>query len=154
MRRQLGRRTTGLLVLGTVLLATGCGDSGDVTSNEPLAIARHPDASGDGQTGPAGERLPDQLRAVITRNGQPIEGVQVQWSTINGGSFSPGIGESAESGVAETFWTLGPGVGAQTATAQVVGEDDLLVTFTAVATVEPGGPPPDDGAPQAARSPE
>jgi hypothetical protein len=104
----------------------------------PLIVAKAPTESGDAQTGPVGQALPNELRIIVTRDGTPQSGLTVNWSTSNG-SLDPTSGPTDESGIGTTAWTLGPTGGAQTAQAAVTGATGSPLTFTATAT---GGPPP------------
>ena len=105
-----------------------------------MAVAQTEDASGDGQVGFVGETLDDALRVIVTRDGQPVEDVEVQWLTT-GGTVSPGSSLTDATGIATSTWTLGPTPGDQTASARVVGAEGSPVDFTAsaVMTPPPGG---------------
>ena len=131
------------LALGVVAtLVGGCGDGGDSTPNpSPLVVAKEPTASGDAQTGPVGEALPNDLRIIVTRDGSPQSGVTVNWSTTTG-SLAPTSGPTGGDGIAASSWTLGPTAGAQTAQATVTGATGSPVTFTATALGEPLPPAP------------
>ena len=128
------------LALGVVAaLVGGCGGGGDSTPNpSPLVVAKEPIASGDAQTGPVSEALPNDLRIVVTRDGSPQSGVTVTWSTATG-SLAPPSGPTGSDGIAASSWTLGTTPGAQTAQAAVAGATGSPVTFSATAT---GGAPP------------
>lgn len=132
------RRGVALLVLGSsVWLGVACSD--DQGPSEPPLVVEKPDTkSGDEQIGPAGMILGNPLRVLITRDGEPVEGVGVSWSAAQGGSISD-VQESDEQGIASAFWTLGPGLGTQAATAEVNGATNSPLTYTA--TAEPAEPP-------------
>jgi plastocyanin len=104
----------------------------------PLVLAKEPTASGDAQTGPVSEALPNDLRVVVTQDGSPRPGVTVTWSTSSG-SLAPTSGPTDDGGIAASSWTLGPTAGAQAAQATVAGATGSPVTFSATAT---GGAPP------------
>ena len=133
----------GLLMLGasSALLAIGCSadDQGPVES--PLVIEKPATKSGDRQTGPVSLALGNPLRVLITRDGEPVEGVGVSWSAGQGGSLG-NTEESDELGIATAVWTLGPDFGAQTATAAVDGADGSPLTYTATAEDDTPPPPP------------
>jgi plastocyanin len=131
------------LALGVVAaLVGGCGSGGDSTPNpSPLAVAKEPTASGDAQTGPVSEPLPNSLRIVVTRDGSPQSGVTVTWSTLTG-SLAPISGPTGGDGIAASSWTLGPTAGAQSAQATVAGATGSPVTFSATASAGPPPPPP------------
>jgi plastocyanin len=126
--------------LGAALvLAGGCGGGGDSNPNpSPLVLAKEPSASGDAQTGPVSNALPNDLKVIVTRDGSPQTGVSVTWSTTNG-TLDPTSGPTDATGIAASTWVLGPTAGGQTAQASVQGATGSPVTFTATAT---GGPPP------------
>ena len=131
-------RRVGVFVVGTLLwLGAACGDD-DEGPGDTLDIEKPSLQSGDRQTGPAGEALVDPLRVLITRDGEPVEGVDVDWSVNEGGSLSEEQ-VSDEEGIASVVWTLGPDVGEQEAAASLDGADGSPVTYTATAT--PGGGP-------------
>jgi plastocyanin len=142
--------TTRWLGAAVCLLAlVGCGDddggSGPPPDEDPLEVAAAPTSNGNGQTGPPGEALPEDLRVVITRASDPQEGVEVTWATGSGGSLDPATSTTGTDGIASSTWTLGPTVGAQSATATVADAEGSPVTFTATAEEdEPPPPPPAD----------
>jgi plastocyanin len=122
--------------LGLVIaLASSCGGGSSSPNPSPLVVAK---ASGDQQTGPASQALPQDLRIVVTRDGSPAASVAVTWSTTDG-SLSPASGTTDASGNAASSWTLGPTDGAQSAQAAVQGATGSPVVFAATAT---GGTPP------------
>jgi hypothetical protein len=135
------RSGTGLLVVGTSLAVLGaaCGGDDQGPAESPLVIEKPATKSGDQQTGPVGVALGSPLRVLITRDGEPVEGVDVSWSAGQGGSIGEAQ-ESDETGIAAAVWTLGPGIGEQVATAEVDGADNSPLTYTATAE-EDGGPP-------------
>ena len=137
------RSGLGLLAWGTGLAVMGsaCGGEDQGPGESPLVIEKPATKSGDQQTGPVELALGNPLRVFITRDGEPVEGVNVSWAAGQGGSFSEVV-ESGEDGFASAVWTLGPALGNQAATAAVDGADGSPLTFTAEATTgtEPPGP--------------
>lgn len=130
------RRTVGVFVVGALLsIGAACGD--DEGPGDTLDIEKPTLQSGDEQIGPAGEALGNPLRVLITQDGAPVEGVDVEWSLGLGGSLSDEQ-VSDEEGIASVVWTLGPDVGEQEATATLEGADGSPLIYTALAT--PGGP--------------
>ena len=132
------------LTFGLVLAASilSCGDDDNNTAPEPTpTLAQAPTKSGDQQQGPVGEQLASTLRVLVTIDGAPVPDQTVEWSASGNGSVSPTSSETDEEGIAETNWTLGTAVGAQTATATLDDATGSPVTFTATAT-SPEGPPP------------
>jgi hypothetical protein len=95
-------------------------------------IAMAPAGSGDGQTGEPGQALPDQLRVLVTVDGEPRENVTVTWSTTDGSVDPTSVATDAE-GISATTWTLGPTAGAQTAQATLEGATGSPVSFGATA---------------------
>lgn len=73
----------------------------------------------------------DSLRALVTDiKGNPVPGARVAFAvTSGGGSISPAIAVSRQNGIASAEWKLGPNVGLNTATATVLGENDLPFDF-------------------------
>jgi hypothetical protein len=127
----------------SVALLVGCGageQSG--TGATALTIAKSPGKSGDVQIGAAAQRLSSPLRVYVTRDGQPAEGEQVTWSTGSGGSLSLNPSQTDGTGIAVSFWTLGPSEGGQTAQATLADASGSPITFTATATSQDGGQPP------------
>ena len=132
------RRGARLLVIGTLAWVGACGDD-QGPAQSPLLIEKPATKSGDQQTGPVGTVLGNPLRVLITRDGAPVEDVNVEWSAGQGGSLSDEE-ESGEDGIASVVWTLGPELGQHTVTAVVDGADGSPLTYTATATTG-GGPP-------------
>ena len=124
-------------VMAAVLAACG-GDSGP--SDSPLTIAKTDANNGDGQTAPAGQSLPVQLRVIVTRNGDPVAGSTVTWAAGAGGSVAPATDQTDDSGISTTTWTLGITPGSQGATATLPNATNSPLTFTATATSTSSGP--------------
>jgi plastocyanin len=135
------RSGIGLLLVGTSLawLGAGCGDD-QGPGQSPLVVEKPATKSGDQQTGPVGTALGNPLRVFITRDGEPVEGVDVDFSAGQGGSLGQEE-ESDEAGFASVVWTLGPELGNQAATAAVDGAVGSPLTYTATATAGTGPPP-------------
>src|SRR5215211_5365591 len=117
MRRLDGPRK-GMLAVMAVLLVGACGSGDDTGPTTRLAIAKAATKSGDLQTGVTGETLPDALRIIVPRDGEPESGVTVTWSTGDG-ALDPASGETDDEGVSTSTWTLGDTPGTMTATASV-----------------------------------
>lgn len=106
----------------------------------PAAVAA---AAGDGQSAPAGARLP-VAPAVVVRDagGTPVPGVGVTFAVASGGGrVEGGSTTTGADGVAAAgSWTLGGDLGTNTLTATVAadGVSGNPVTFTATAV--PGAP--------------
>ncbi len=124
------RRRMAVFVMGSIAwLGAACSGDDEGPETSPLVIEK---TSGDGQTGLVGTTLDNPLRILITRDGEPVEGVEVDWAAEQGS-----VGEEQESdqeGIASAVWTLGPEEGEQAATATVEEADGSPLTFTATAT--------------------
>lgn len=125
-------------VLGVLLsVGLGLGCSGDKSSApEPvLSLSKAPTADGDRQSCAPGHTLPQPLRVLVTRNGVPIGGQDVEWLADPGqGVFSPGMTRSGPDGIAISRWTLGIHAGSYQAHARLRGEDSVsFVTFSGTA---------------------
>src|SRR5687768_4076701 len=110
--RRLG---VGVFVVGSLVwLGAACSD--DQGPGEPPLVLEKPAVkSGDQQTSPVGTALGNPLRVLITRDGEPVEDVNVEWSVGQGGSLSDEQ-DSGEDGIASVVWTLGPEEGEHAAT--------------------------------------
>ncbi len=102
-----------------------------------LSVAKTTTNSGDAQTGPGGQALPNPLRVIVNDGGVPANGVTVSWATPSGGSVAPATSTTDANGIATTTWTLGGGGGAQTASASVNSASGSPVIFTATSTAAP-----------------
>jgi hypothetical protein len=138
--RTLARFGTMAVLLGVTGAAVGCGDDGGPSAS-PLVVAQTEDQSGDAQLGRINQPLDDFLRVIVTRDGQPVQNVEVQWVSNTGGSFNPGTSLTNADGIAASTWVLGPQTGDQAASARVVGAEGSPVEFTANALL----PPPPGG---------
>ena len=94
--------------------------------------------AGNNQTAAAKDTVADAPTILVTdANGDPVEGVRVDFAIASGGGF---LGDSVQTasvatdskGLASIIWVLGPTVGTQTMTAKVANAAPL--TFTAIAT--------------------
>jgi len=83
--------------------------------------------------GTVGSALPAPLAVrVLDERGRAMPGVQVSWSVTGGsGTLDPSASTTDAAGIARSVWTLGPGAGAQGASAAVGGI--APVAFTAAA---------------------
>ena len=117
---------------------TGCGAS-DRQAPDPstLEMTKPDGLSGDRQVAVAGERLPDSLRVLVTRDGEPVEGVTVLWFTTEG-VVEPSQVRTGPDGLAATAWTTMALFAEQFAAARVEGGPTM--GFTAIATPDPEAP--------------
>ncbi len=97
-------RARGLLYL-TVGVLGACGsEDRQAPTTAGLVIEKAPEESGDAQVGVAGEPLPQDLRARVTRDGNPVEGVTVYWTTMQGTMDPPSDITDAD-GITASRWT-------------------------------------------------
>ncbi len=96
--------------------------------------------SGNGQTGSPSAALPLPIvLAVSDANGNPVSGTTVNFAIVTGGgSVAPTSSVSSASGLVQTVWTLGPGLGAQSISATSGTLNGSPATIIATAGV--GGP--------------
>ena len=113
------RRVQIWALLGAVVLgAVACGDSTGTGGPKTLVIV-----SGDGQGGPLGATLPQQLVVVVIgTDAKPYANAAVTWAVTSGAAtVNPALVQSNASGVAATTVTLGNTLGPVTVTASVAG---------------------------------
>ncbi len=92
--------------------------------------------SGGGQSSAGGLLLPQPVVVKVTAtDGLPMAGVSVSFSAANGGTVGSPTQTTSATGLAQTTWTLGPALGAQSLTATVTGIPP--VTFAATSTAGP-----------------
>ena len=93
--------------------------------------------SGNGQTGTAGQPLPNDLEVNVAEPGSKgLGGVPVQWRVVSGGgTLGSTQSLSNASGIASNQWTLGSTLGEQRVAATLPGGQEIL--FTANATASP-----------------
>ncbi len=118
-------------------VVSGVGTVEFAATGTAAAAARLLLNGGNDQRAPAQSRLSAPLSVkAVDANGNGVGGVAVAWAvTAGGGSVSAPTTSTREDGTAEVTWTLGPTLGAQTATATAAGLEGSPVTFTATATV-------------------
>jgi hypothetical protein len=94
-----------LLLAATLGLLGACGpEDRQAPSTADFVIEKAPEVSGDKQVGVAGEPLPEDLRARVTRDGRPAAGVTVYWTTMQGTMDPPEAVTDAE-GISGSRWT-------------------------------------------------
>lgn len=86
-------------------LLTACG-AGERQAPDiaDLVVEKAPDNSGDRQVGVAGKPLEQDFRARVTRDGKPVEGVTVYWTTMQG-SMDPAAAVTGADGITASRWT-------------------------------------------------
>ena len=93
------------LLMATVALLVGCGpEDRQAPSTADFVIEKAPEQSGDRQVGVAGSPLPQDLRARVLRDGRPVVGVTVYWTTMQGTMYPPEAVTDSE-GVSGSRWT-------------------------------------------------
>lgn len=125
------------IFLISVTSACGGGGSGDGPTTPPAPITPTASAiapvSGTGQSGKAEAALSNPLVVKVTSSqGTGISGVTVTFAT-SAGSINPTTQITDAGGNAQTIWTLGSVIGAQSATATAAGLSGSPVTFSATA---------------------
>jgi len=135
----------GLLLAVGLLVACGAGER-QAPGTADLVIDKAPTNSGNRQVGVAGEPLEQDFRARVTRDGEPVEGVTVYWTTMQG-SMNPVTDVTDADGTSASRWTPKYFYGEQEAFASLepvtgprVPGSVLpgMIMFTAI-----GGPDPD-----------
>ena len=95
----------GFRLAATVALLAACGsEDRQAPTTADLVIDKAPERSGDAQVGVAGEPLPEDLRARVTRDGKPVQGVTVYWTTFQGTMHPPSDVTDAD-GSSASRWT-------------------------------------------------
>ena len=109
--------------------------SATATADVPTTIEM---VSGNGQSAPVGGALPSPLVVRVTdANDNPVEGVSVAWTAVNGGTVSADNTATDAQGFAQVTRTLGLVPGQYTTTAAVDGLQGSPITFVSSATVGP-----------------
>ena len=99
------RLADGLLVAVTVGLLSACGsEDRQAPTIADFVLEKAPTGSGDKQVGVAGEPLEQDLRARVTRDGEPVEAVTVYWTTMQG-SMNPATDLTDADGISASRWT-------------------------------------------------
>lgn len=135
----------GLPVLALALAAAACGESPAAPAPADSGPARFLIVSGNGQTGAAGEELPQPLVVrAVNGSGDPVPGRHVGFTVVaGGGELYVGGGVTDAAGIVKDYWTLGRVAGdSQRVEARSVdpstGAKQVLGVFTARAV--PGEP--------------
>lgn len=140
-------RRTLVAVMSAGLLACAADDRQAPTSAD-FVIEKAPETSGDKQVGVAGEPLGADLRARVTREGRPAEGVTVYWTTMQG-TMDPPEGVTNADGISASRWTTKGDYVEQEAFASldpVTGPRPPgtvlphMIMYTALAYPDPDGP--------------
>ena len=92
------------LLLAAGLLAACATEDRQAPTSADFVIEKAPENSGDKQVGVAGQPLPQDFRARVTRDGKPAEGVTVYWTTGQG-SMNPTTDLTDAEGISASRWT-------------------------------------------------
>jgi Invasin, domain 3/Bacterial Ig-like domain (group 1) len=119
------------------LISLGCGD-GELVLPAGEAV-RIEAAHGNGQSAPAGQKLPDSLVVrLVDQDGNGVPNGTITWSVSNGGgSIAPPTATTDENGLAWAWWILGQTAGPNTANATAANVGS--VTFAATGQSDDGG---------------
>ncbi|HEY7504065.1 MAG TPA: plastocyanin/azurin family copper-binding protein [Gemmatimonadales bacterium] len=93
-----------VLLAATIGLLGACGSEDRQAPTSADFVIEKPLESGDKQVGVAGDPLPEDLQARVTRDGRPVAGVTVYWTTMQGTMDPPEAVTDAE-GVSASRWT-------------------------------------------------
>ncbi|HUF49718.1 MAG TPA: Ig-like domain-containing protein [Longimicrobiales bacterium] len=105
---------------------------------EPVVPVQIEIVAGAGQTGPVYAALPGIIAVrALDADAEPVAGVEVRFTTHDGGGFEPFSAITDRAGIAHTSWTLGTSLGAQTALAVVVGASAVSAQIAATAVAGP-----------------
>lgn len=98
-------RRGGLPLVVTLGLLDACGsEDRQAPTIADFVLEKAPANSGDKQVGVAGEALGQDLRVRVTRDGNPVEGVTVYWSTRQG-FMDPTTDLTDADGISASRWT-------------------------------------------------
>jgi plastocyanin len=98
-------RWHGCLLAVTAGLLTACAsEDRQAPTIDDFVIEKAPTGSGDKQVGVAGKPLEQDLRARVTRDGKPVEGMTVYWTTMQG-SMNPPSDLTDADGITASRWT-------------------------------------------------
>lgn len=120
-----------------VIACGGGGDGGTDPGPSNPVIVKATTGSGDQQADTVGQTLPAPLVVLVTRDGVPVAGQVITWSST-GGTVAPLSSTTDAAGLATTIWTLNTTTGTKTATAALAGATGSPVVFSATAL---SGPP-------------
>jgi len=130
MSRILRHHVCAPTFVSLLALATACSGSGPDDPGTPSALGV---VSGQNQTGPVGQALTSPLvvRATTDKN-QPVANQPIEFTIISGGgSLTTRFDTTDQSGLAQTFWTLGT---------QVSGQHRVVASAFSAATNGPLSP--------------
>jgi hypothetical protein len=124
-----------------VSAACGGGDLVLPEGTPPIAVEA---LSGDGQSAPPGQELPQPIVVKVTDpEDRPLPDMRVAFTLAagaEGGETTPDTALTDEAGEASARWVLGDGLGEQRVDAEVVGAGLDVVSFTATAVEDTAQP--------------
>jgi Tol biopolymer transport system component len=127
----VGGSTRGTAVVQASLLTGPIDTASVLVQPTPTLIVL---TGGNDQSGTVGNQLPVPITVLVSAADQlPVQGVPVLFQTGDGGTFSADSVDTDVNGEAQSLWTLGAGVGAQSATATVAGFPTVQATVGATA---------------------
>lgn len=142
-------RGSRILLAVTAGLLGACGsDDRQAPGSADFVLEKAPTESGDKQVGVAGEPLGRDLRARVTRDGAPVAGVTVYWTTFQG-TMEPPTDVTDADGITSSRWTTKYVYVEQEAFASLepVTEPRVpgsllpgMIMFTAIAAPDPDAP--------------
>ena len=113
--------------ISTPMVSGACGSNAPACLYNPggFTLVKHTSAaSGDGQIGSVGSRLPLPLRAQVSVSGCLQSGVMVSWTTSDsGGIIRPASAFTDGNGIVVAAWTLGARPGTQTVTVDIASPE-------------------------------
>jgi Bacterial Ig-like domain (group 1) len=130
------RASLAVLTAFGAMVAVGCNDN---NANLAALVATFitANAGSSGQTGVAGQALPNPISVHVTdQNNNSFIGAVVSWSVVGaGGSVSSATSITDANGNATVNWTLGTAVGVDSLVASIPIGASVTITATATAAV-------------------
>jgi hypothetical protein len=123
-------RLTAVVLAALALFLVACESTEEAVLPSNIDIV-----AGDGQYSKKGTALPDPLTVVVEyHDGSAAGGIVVQFTTTEGGGSVSSKNVATDSrGIASANYTLGPATGTNRIRAEVTGESNISVEFTATA---------------------
>jgi plastocyanin len=121
------------LIMAVAAVIGACGSGGGTNNNGTITIAKDPSGSGDAQQAVVTSVLPQDLRVLVTEDGNPKAGQTITF-TPSAGSVNPTGAVSDVNGIAKTTWTFGTAAGPATVIATLRAALGSPLTFNGTAT--------------------
>lgn len=119
-----------------VAALAGCGGGGSTNPGPTSSLAKAA-SSGDGQHAGVTTALAQPLLALVTRDGAPLAGSTVTWSTNNAGVVITPGGPTGDDGIASATVTFGTVAGPDTIRASLIGAANSPLRYIVVADAGP-----------------